>query len=155
MSASLRLTPLDYRKAQGTPPVNGGTWAVYLDHWQRCALGYWREKQKLQDIDLFTLYSPIYRRSVVMYNCGQKECFLKLKPVVEWESRFCGAQRGRRPMDGMRNHAEGGNAPTTPKMQMGKVCCTCQPNICGTNEQRSFGCARQLRLVNGLCVGGG
>jgi len=68
-----------------------------------------------------------------MYNCGQKECFLKLKPAVELESRFCGAQRGRRPMDGMRNHAEGGNAPTTPKMQMGKVCCTCQPNICGTD----------------------
>ena len=69
-----------------------------------------------------------------MYNCGQKECFLKLKPAVELESRFCGAQRGRRPMDGMRNHAEGGNAPTTPKMQMGKVCCTCQPGI--LREQR-------------------
>ena len=50
-----------------------------------------------------------------MYNCGQKECFLKLKPAVELESRFCGAQRGRRPMDGMRNHAEGGNAPTVIK----------------------------------------
>lgn len=32
VSASLRLTPLDYRQAPATPPVNGGTWAVYLDH---------------------------------------------------------------------------------------------------------------------------
>jgi hypothetical protein len=32
VSASLRLTPLDNRKAQAPPPVNGGTWAVYLDH---------------------------------------------------------------------------------------------------------------------------
>ena len=82
-----------------------------------------------------------------MYNCSQKECFLKLKPAVELESRFCGAQRGRRPMDGMRNHAEGGNAPTTPKMQMGKVCCTCQPNICGTDERHSLE-LRQTTLIS-------
>ena len=68
-----------------------------------------------------------------MYNCSQKECFLKLKPAVELESRFCGAQRGRRPMDGMKNHAEGGNAQTIPHAG-GKVCCTCQPDT--LREQR-------------------
>jgi hypothetical protein len=37
------------------------------------ALGYCREKQGLQDIDLFTIYSSIYRKSVIVYNSGQRK----------------------------------------------------------------------------------
>jgi len=76
VSASLRLTPLDYRKAQGTPPLSmaaHGPFILTIDGGS--ALGYCWQKQKPQDIDLFTVYSSIYRKSVVVYSSCQKVCW--------------------------------------------------------------------------------
>ena len=57
-----------------------------------CALGYCWEKQGLQNIDLFTLYSSIYREYVVVYNNGQKN-FVEIENTSQMKTPLSAATK--------------------------------------------------------------